>query len=540
MLPHLEKGEIMKSALSVLPVLFLFALAVPPPPGMFPVPSREHLQWLRSYTEAVERGVDAPGEFYGGNNPLVKALGDDQMNVLILLVDFSDNQALTPSVYFDSMGFAQDTFSLQRYYGDVSFGQIDIVTVNWPSSTGWNRVSNEYGYYVNNNYGWGSYPQNSQGLVEEVCQLVDPVVDFSQYDNDGNGYVDGVNLMYAGQFTGNPDTIWPHAWSLPSPLTLDGVDVYSFSVQNEYNNSPGDKSAAVFCHEFGHVLGLPDLYDYDYDSKGIGNWGIMAGGVYNGGGWSPAEFSPYCRHELGITEYIDVTAPGTYQVPAYELSNVAYRLWTGGSPYYQYFLLENRRHIRWDEYLPSEGILIWHVDEIQSGNDNQWYPGYTGNGHYLVALEQADGNWDLEQNTNGGDTGDPYPGTSQNTEFSYWSTPDSRNYIGADTQVYVSSIPETADTVEVYISTTYSGIEHGESSGAFIRRAPGAVVVNHTGGNAEITVHDIAGRTAGTVFSGELSPGEHTFMIPSDLPAGVFIVSLETENAFESVKILSL
>jgi len=64
--------------------------------------------------------------------------------------------------------------------------------------------------------------------------------------------------------------------------------------------------------------------------------------------------------------------------------------------------------------------------------------------------------------------------------------------------------------------------------------------VNHTGGNAEITVHDIAGRTAGTVFSGELSPGEHTFMIPSDLPAGVFIVSLETENAFESVKILSL
>ena len=531
----------MRSALLILvPLLFLLAAAVPPPPGMFRAPSEEHLRWLLSYEDAVSRGVDAPNGFYGSHNPIVDAIDGDQMNVLILLVDFNDNQAQTPSVYFDSMGFARDTFSLTRYYNDVSFGQIDIITVDWPSQTGWNRASNDYDYYVNNNYGWGSYPQNSQGLVEEICQLVDPLIDFSLYDNDGNGYVDGVNLMYAGQFTGNPDTIWPHAWSLPSPLTLDGVGVYSFSVQNEYNNSPGDKSASVFCHEFGHVLGLPDLYDYDYDSKGIGNWGIMAGGVYNGGGWSPAEFSPYCRHELGTTDYIDITTPGTYQVPAYELSNLAYRLWTGGSASYKYFLLENRRQIRWDEYLPSQGVLIWHVDELQSGNDNQWYPGYTTHGHYLVALEQADGLWDLERNTNGGDSGDPYPGASSNTEFSYWSTPDSRKYTGEETQVFVSSIGETADTVEVYISTTYSGIQQGESPVRSIRKAPGTVVVNHAGGNAEIALHDVTGRIVRTVFSGELDPGEHTFMIPADLPAGVFIVSLKAGDVFESVKILSL
>lgn len=531
----------MRSALLVLlPLLLIEAAAVPPPPDMFSVPSREHLQWLGSYAEAVERGVDAPNPFYGRQNPIVEALADDQMKVLVVLVDFNDKIAQTPAVYFDSMGFAQDTFSLTSYYSEVSFGQIDIITVDWPSSTGWNRASQNYSYYVNGNYGWGSYPQNSQGLVEEVCLLVDPVVDFSQYDNDGNGYVDGVNVMYAGQFDGSPDMIWPHAWSLPSGLELDGVQVYSFSVQNEYNETPGDKSASVVCHEFGHVLGLPDLYDYDYDSNGIGNWGLMSFGVYNGGSWSPAHFSPWCRHELGVTEFTDITSPGTYQVPAIETSNVAYRMWTGGAASSQYFLLENRRQIGFDTFLPSQGVLIWHVDETQSGNDNQWYPGYTSYGHYLVALEQADGLWDMEQNVNKGDPGDPYPGSSSNTEFNYWSIPDSRAYSGADTQVYVSAIPETADTVDVFISTTYTGIESGGETGYSLRSTPSAVTVIHPGGSAEILLHDMAGRMVGNLFSGELESGEHTFPLPSGIPAGVFIVTYASEHSFGSVKVLSL
>lgn len=532
----------MKALFLILPILAVCtAWAVPPDPNLFDAPSTEHLRWLESYTDARSRGVDSANEEYGSDNPVVDALCKDQMNVLILLVDFSDNVAQTPSVYFDSMGFAADTFSLTSYYGDVSFGQIDIVTVNWPSETGWNRASQPYGYYVNNNYGWGAYPQNSQGLVEEICQLADPVVDFSVYDNDGNGLVDGVNLMFAGQFTGNPDTIWPHAWSLPSLLTLDGVDVWKFSVQNEYNDSPGDKSAGVFCHEFGHVLGLPDLYDYDYDSKGVGNWGIMAGGVYNGGGWSPAEFTPWCRHELGITEYIDITTPGTYQVPAIELSNVAYRLWTGGASSKQYFILENRRKIGWDQALPSEGVLIWHVDENQSGNDHQWYPGYTSSGHYLVALEQADGQWHMEQNINSGEAGDPYPGTTSNTEFSFWSTPDSKAYNGTDTQVYISAIPVTADTVNVYMSTTYQGIDDDESAPRGVWSTSGSVTVVHPGGFAEVSLFDLSGRTVATLFSGELEQGEHSFSTSgSQLPSGVFLAGYRTEDSIQSVKILSL
>ncbi len=525
-------------------ILVLFALAIssnaiPPSPDIFDIPSADHLSWIRSYSDATSRGVDSPNDIYGSHNPVTSALADSQMNVLILLVDFNDNQAQTPAVYFDSMGFAQDTFSLTSYYNDISFGQIDIVTVDWPSTTLWNRAPENYPYYVNNNYGWGAYPQNSQGLVETICTMVDPLVDFSQYDNDGDGYVDGVNLMYAGQFTGTPETIWPHAWGLPSPLSVDGVMVNSFSVQNEYNNNPGDKSAGVFCHEFGHVLGLPDLYDYDYDSNGIGNWGIMAGGVYNGGGWSPAEFSPYCRHELGVTEYIEVTEPGLYEVPAYELSNVAYRLWTDGSSSNEYFILENRRQIRWDEALPSEGVMIWHVDETQSGNDNQWYPGHTNQGHYLVALEQADGEWDLERNVNAGDAGDPYPGNSDNPEFTYWTIPDSRSYSSSNTNIWVSSIPVSADTVEVYISTNLTGIEEEEySPPALLSSGEYSISVNHEGGQADIALFDLTGRKFETLFTGILSGGTHTFEWNGNrVPKGVFFVNYTWESGSESLKL---
>jgi len=521
---------------------FFSVSAIPPPPGIFDIPSREHITWLDSYRDAVSRGVDTPNEIYGSGNPIAQALGSEPMNVLILLVDFSDKVSQAPAAYFDSMGFAQDTFSLTSYYNEVSFGRIDIVTVDWPGDVEWSRAPETYAYYVNDNYGWGAYPRNSQGLVEAVCTIVDPVVDFSKYDNDGDGLVDGVNLIYAGQFDGTPQMIWPHAWALGNPLTVDGVEVYTFSVQNEFKYNPGDKSANTICHEFGHILGLPDLYDLDYDSKGIGNWGLMSFGVFNGGGWSPAEFCPYCRSELGILDLIEITQPGMYQIPAIELSNTAYRIWTGGDSGYQYFILENRRQIGLDEALPSEGVMIWHVDKYMTSNNNQWYPGHTDEGHYLVALEQADGLWQLEKNTERGDSGDPYPGSSSNTEFTYWTVPDSRNYLGEDTQVYVSSIPASADTVEVFISSTYTGIEQGNDHAENLLTVSGVTIeVKHSGGTADISVLDIAGRRVATIHEGVMNSGTYTFQWDTgEVPVGLYFVNYRWESDSESVPLMAI
>ena len=503
--------------------------AAPPPPWLLEEAERgeTNLQpYLESYADARARGVDAANPIYGPGNPPFGPNGalsgkDDGMNVLILLVDFSDNLALTSPIYFDSMGFAADTFSLKNYYSEVSFGQIDIVTLDYPSSTGWQRAPETYAYYVDDNYGWGNYPANSQGMVEDVCELVDPFVDFSQYDNDSDGYVDGVNVMFAGQFDGTPQTIWPHAWSLPGGgVTFDGVKVFSFSVQNEYDDNPGDKSAAVFCHEFGHVMGLPDLYDYDYDSNGIGDWGIMSFGLYNGNSWSPAHFCAWSRIGLGIEAPLNITSAGYYDVPSVELSGTIYRLWTNGSGGNEYFLVENRRPIGYDAALPGWGILIWHVDDNISGNDNQWYPGYTSYGHYHVALEQADGLWELEQKQSYGDEEDPFPGpSSQNADaFNYWTIPDSRDYSFEDTYVEVSSIPESADTVNVYFSVDQTGISEGDISGApgvltmAANPASGSAVfhISHGGGEASLEIFDISGRAVAVILDGELPQGDYT------------------------------
>lgn len=522
----------MRTVVALSLMLAMPVLATPPPPWFQQGVRDGRIDgqaYLDSYRDALSRGVDAGGPIYGPDHP---PFGPDgsisssraDMNVLILLVDFSDNPALTKGDYFDGMGFDPDTFSLANYYAEVSLGQIRIVTVNLPSEIGWERLPETYAYYVGDNYGWGSYPTNSQGMVEAACRIADPSVDFSDYDNDGDGYVDGVNVMFAGQFDGTPQTIWPHAWSLPGGgVEFDGVKVYSFSVQNEYDDVPGDKSAAVFCHEFGHVLGLPDLYDYDYDANGVGNWCLMSFGVYNGDGWSPAHLSAWCRVSLGITEAVNVTAEGDYVVPSVESSGVVYRLWTNGEAGSEYFLLENRRPIGYDSALPGSGILLWHVDDAVPSNDYQWYPGYTSSGHYHVALEQADGLWEIERKIDYGDPEDPFPGPpSQSADsFTYWTVPDTRDYGFADTRVAVTGIPESADTVTVHLSVSQTGIGGGttalSSPGLSIlsgspTAGPVALLVTHGGGPASVAVFDLTGRMVGELTDGELAPGSHTLL----------------------------
>jgi len=523
------------------------AAAVPAPPWMVAgTAGGASLEALvESHAQSAQRGLDAPNPRYGLVNPAFGPggafSGPDgraEMKVLILLVDFSDNVSSTPAAYFDSLGFASQTFSLRNYYGEVSYGDVDIVTIDMPSSTGWFRAPQTYDYYVGDDYGWGPYPGNSQGLVEDLCDLADTAVDFSEYDNDSDGHVDGVNVIFAGTFDGTPQTIRPHAWSLPGEGALhDGVYVGSYSVQNEYNDTPGDASANVICHEFGHVLGLPDLYDYDYDALGVGDWCLMSFGVYNGGGWSPAHLCAFSRSALGVATPVNVTANGIYELPPVETTGLIYRLWTGGGIGAQYYLVENRRPVGYDAALPGHGTLIWHVDEsVTTGNDRQWYPGYTSYGHYLAAIEQADGEWHLERNMNYGDAADPYPGASANGTFDYWSVPDSRDYGFADTQV--AAEPDTSgDVIQVYLQVFGTGVGDGQGQGSQISIRPVSspssagsaqfLLGMPESGPAGIQVFDCTGRIVASGYFPSIPAGISAVSLDlGPLPNGVYLARL--------------
>ncbi len=92
--------------------------------------------------------------------------------------------------------FDQNIGTLRDYYNKVSYGSLDLVTVNLPSTIGWVTAPITYSYYGNGQNGMGSYPQNTQRMVEDIVNLIDPLIDFSQYDNDGDGYVNAHRLLF--------------------------------------------------------------------------------------------------------------------------------------------------------------------------------------------------------------------------------------------------------------------------------------------------------------------------------------------------------
>ena len=370
------------------------------------------------------------------------------VKALVLAADFSDNTATMSADAINNILFGNGS-SLTNFYKAASFNQLFVLG----TVAGWIRAPQTYAYYVDGQYGSGYYPKNSQGLVTDVCLAVDSILNFANYDGNHDGFVDALFLTHAGggaEGSGDTTQIWSHAWSLPSALKLDGVKVYSYSVDPEYIYYPGDLTIGVYCHEVGHVFGLPDLYDYDYDANGIGSWSLMAAGSWNGNnGDQPAMPDAWCKTYLGwIRPTVIKSDLYNVMVPNAENNPKVFKLWTNGTASNEYFLVENRQKIGFDGSLPGWGMLIYHVDDNQSTNDNQYYPGHTGYGNYHVALEQADGQYMLDQSYyNRGDKGDPFPGSKSNRNFYSNTTPDSNAYSGATTKVGVVKISNSNSTM---------------------------------------------------------------------------------------------
>ena len=429
--------------------------AMPPHPDVIDMIERGEIEV--PYHIQNRAALEATGFDSGGESILKKAgilakpAVSGNFKILTLLIDFSDNAASVNAAEFDTLVYIDVSGSVNNFYRENSYNNLSIVSPIYPSSLGWYRAPQTYAFYVNNNYGYGSYPQNSQKLVEDLIALADPSVDFSQFDNDLDGTVDGLIIAHAGpgaELTGLTTDIWSHKWGI-TPQMRDGVWISTYCINPEYWVTPGDITLGVYCHELGHVLGLPDLYDTDNSSRGIGSWSLMAGGSWNGSlGASPAHLDAWSRIFLG---FLSPTVPSFDQYgvsfPQVETNQTIYKLWTNGAPISEYFLVENRQQVGYDTWLPSSGMLIWHIDDDRPDNDSEWYPGYTSFGHYKVALEQADGLWDLEKNIDSGDSGDPYPGSTLNTAFSGVSTPNSDAYSGTPTQVEVSNISNSMATM---------------------------------------------------------------------------------------------
>jgi immune inhibitor A len=409
---------------------------------------------LAHRVEAEQRGINVPSKFnYQNKNQNLKSVFGNSYHALVLLVQFSNQAGKTDPGYYDTLLFGATGKTLHSYYKEISYGQMDIVTVNLPSGSGWMNASEPYSYYVDGQNGFGVYPKNAQKLVEEAVNAADSIVDYSKYDNDGDGFVDALFIIHAGsgaEFTGSANDIWSHQWTTYSPLPIDGVNIFTYSIEPEYWLKPGDMTCGVFAHEMGHsVFNLPDLYDYGQDSKGLGRWSLMASGSWNGSlGDSPAHPDAWSRMEMGFVQPILVTENLLdYSLPNIEDSSIVIKLTPSNGT--EYFLLENRVKKGFDSALRGEGLLIYHIDESQFTNSNQWYPARTSSGHYKIALEQADGNYDLEKNINSGDASDPFPGNLQKYIFNNRSLPNANEYNDSSTGIAVTNIRKLSSSIYV-------------------------------------------------------------------------------------------
>ena len=292
---------------------------------------------------------------------------------LIILVEFSDthflpaNDSLLYTRICNEEGFSQGRFrgSVYDYFKAQSYGEFELTfDVMGPV-----QMPNGFKYYGEDS-GPDDFDIRPGEMVAAACQAVDSLVDFHDYDWDGDGVVDQVMCIYAGygQADGGASaTIWPHEWELSESdygqvLELDEVKIDTYAVANERSYS-GIEGIGTICHEFSHCLGLPDMYDVQYGGNfGMGNWSLMDSGSYNGDSFCPAGFSSFDKLTCGWV--IPMTLDHNQTVEAMQPLEDAPEVYIIRNNNWEdeYYLLENRQQKGWDAELPGNGLLILHVD----------------------------------------------------------------------------------------------------------------------------------------------------------------------------------
>ncbi len=328
---------------------------------------------------------------------------------LVILVNFSDTKMEATNTQADFHRMLNDANykdngaygSARQYFIDQSRGQyqpqfdvIGPVTLSKPMT-----------YYGENDVTGND--SHLEELVYDACILADELgADFSLYDHNNDNKVDFVYFIYAGYGeadSGEPNTIWPKMnWLTRAGITLELdnklIDNYACGSERNYTTKKRD-GIGTFCHEFSHVLGLPDLYTTNgANHKTMGRWDILDYGPYNDNGNTPPSYSAYERFFLGWLKPTILNDSSTITLYELQQHNIACLIAEKGTHNLigndpnptTFFLLENRQQEGWDKFIPGHGLLITKVRYMA----RLWYQNSVNNTPTRMSVDiiEADGN----------------------------------------------------------------------------------------------------------------------------------------------------
>jgi len=410
-------------------------------PGI--IPSPEVLQYYRDLGQDPPKVSDWPAEL--SESPVIGT-----RNTLVIMTDFPDQAGVQTQTHYQNLLFGGTQGTMSHYYAEVSYG---LLTVTGSiAGTGWYRSAH-------NMVWWGADSANDTDdanadifeLAREAVTLAAANINFKTYDTNNNNTIEpnelSICIVHAGngqEASNNPTDIWSHRWYIfgqgytfrginLTDTIVDGCrishhpddDVGGYFMQAE--NSP----MGTFAHEFGHDLGLPDLYNTTRGGGSVvGNWSLMAHGNWLDNGTTPAHLDPWSKIQLGwlspivVEHYLVTTVDQTES----NSGNRVYRLDIHGTQ--QYFLIENREKTGYDSYLPEAGVLIWHIDEAMQ-NNSRLPP--------RVALEQPGGSLDTAA----------YSSNDGQTTFDSTTAPNSNANDGTTTSISVWGIGADGSSMKV-------------------------------------------------------------------------------------------
>ncbi len=386
------------------------------------------------------------------------------LNNILIFIRFSDDPEFDRPIQFYQDQFnkkGKDAISLYEYYMEASYGQLEIFTTFYPTTTGSTVVSYQDSrtrdYYrpksATNPIGYEGRQEVAERqhmlLKNAIAHVENQIPQHINLDNNNDGLVDAISFIVRGAPEGWADLLWPQQWMLfTQEVTIHGLRVWNYTFQMEEAQNSEPVYLGTIAHEMFHVLGAPDLYRYDYSFTPVGPWDLMSTSQD-----TPVHMNAWMKYLYGgwIEEIPVITESGSYQLkPLHE--NSYYKIPSAVCPY-EFYVIEYRSATsKFDQSLPGEGMLVYRINTMAEGFGNRDAPDE-------VYLYRPGGTLTLDGNT----LEAHYSANSGRTEISDNTAITAFLSDGRPGGLNISNIGTTGQTISFYVTGGYA------SPGSIIR-----------------------------------------------------------------------